>query len=64
MGAWQPIGMIESVCEGGAKVKFCDVVALKWQISWLPQMVSTAFRILLDLLIILLILNGCHLVIV
>ena len=29
MGAWQPIGMLESVCVGGAKVKFCDIVALK-----------------------------------
>ena len=23
MGAWQPIGMLESVCVGGARVKFC-----------------------------------------
>ena len=64
MGAWQPIGMLESVCVGGAKVKFCDVAALKWQISWLPKMVSTAFHISLDLSIHLLILKGCHLVIV
>ena len=27
-GAWQPIGMLESVCVGGAKVKF-DIAALK-----------------------------------
>ena len=29
MGAWQPIGMLESVCVGGVKAKFCDVAALK-----------------------------------
>ena len=27
-GAWHPIGILESVCVGGAKVKF-DIVALK-----------------------------------
>ena len=28
VGAWQPIGILESVCMGGAKVKF-DIAALK-----------------------------------
>ena len=46
-GAWQPIGMLESVCVGGAKVKF-DIAALKLQISWWLEMVSTAFCIMLD----------------
>ena len=52
------------MCMVGAKVKFCDIAALKWQISWLPEKVSTASHISLDLSINLLILNGCHLVIV
>ena len=38
--AWQPIGMLESVCVGGTKVKFCDVVALKRQLTWPPTMVG------------------------
>ena len=37
------------MCVGGAKVKFCDIAALKWQMSWHLRMVSTAFHILLDL---------------
>ena len=45
---WQPIGMLESVCVGGTKVKFCDVAALKWQSAWHPIMASTAFFILPD----------------
>ena len=28
IGAWQPIGTLESVCMGGVKVNF-DIVALK-----------------------------------
>ena len=59
-GAWQPIGMLESVCVGGAKVKF-DIAALKWQISWWLEMVSTAFCIMLDFIDNLLILNGMSL---
>ena len=43
--ALQPIGMLESVCVGGTKVKFHDVAALKMQLIWPPTMVSTAFHI-------------------
>ena len=61
MGRWHLVTNegVQRVGWEGFKVRFSDVVALKWQISWLCKMVSTAFCILLDLSINLLILNGC-----
>ena len=58
-GTWLPMRESKKVGWEGQKQKTSDVVALKWQISWRCEMVSTAFHILLDLLINLLILNGC-----
>ena len=58
-GTWLPMRESKGFGWEGFKVRFGDIAALKWQISWLCEMVSTAFCVLWDLSINLLFLNGC-----
>ena len=58
-GAWLQMRESKGFGWEGFKVRFGDVAAVKSQISWLCEMVSTAFCDSLDLLINLLFLNGC-----